>query len=72
MDCLIQSEYRKARLSNVRLASGSCTICKLLVKVAERFHDHMDPDPELVLDNYHTLRVGKEGPRVLRLCLDVG
>ena len=59
------------RLSETRVASRSCVLCNLLVQVAERFHDDENDDPNIVRDGA-ALRLGHEGPRMLRLCSDVG
>jgi hypothetical protein len=62
---------RRVRLSEIRAALASCTLCKLLVQVAERFHNNATADAELVLDRA-ALRLGEKGPRILRFCSDIG
>jgi hypothetical protein len=62
---------KRVRLSEIRAALASCTLCKLLVQVAERFHNDTDADTKLVLDRA-AVRLGEEGPRILRLCSDIG
>jgi hypothetical protein len=60
-----------ARLSKILVASASCELCKLFIKVAERLHDSADADLELV--RYGAApQLGHTGLRILSLCLDVG
>jgi hypothetical protein len=71
VDPVTEQQYPQARFSKTRVASRSCVLCKFLVQVAERFHNDGNVDPSIIRDGA-TLRLGYEGPRMLRLCSDVG
>ena len=65
------SAIQKARLSDIRTASESCPLCEFLFRAAERYRDDAGANAELVQDGA-ALRIGHQGPRVLRLCVDPG
>jgi hypothetical protein len=68
-------EHPKARLSEIRVASRSCALCKLLVRTLERFHENENENENAelsVVRDGAALRLDEEGPRMLRLCSDVG
>ena len=63
--------YSKARLSDLRIASNSCMLCKFLLQAAERSLHGIGAESELVRTGA-ALRIGYEGPRILRLCIVPG
>jgi hypothetical protein len=71
VDPVTEQRDRQARLSEIRVASRSCALCKLLVLTAERFHENENADLSVVRDGA-ALRLGREDLRMLRLCSDVG
>ena len=71
MDPSIQGAERKARLSNIRTASESCLLCELLLCATEPYRHDAGVKAELVRDGA-ALRIGQTGPRILRLCADLG
>jgi hypothetical protein len=66
-----EQRVSQARLSEIRVASRSCALCKLLARTAERFHNDENVEPNIIRDR-GALRLGRKGPRMLRLCSDVG
>ena len=71
VDPVTEHQRTEARLSEIRVASRSCALCKLLVQTAERFHENENVDLSVVRYGA-ALRLGRKGPRMLRLCSDVG
>jgi hypothetical protein len=69
VDTSTKATNRKARLSDIRTASESCPLCEILLCAAEHYRDDVGPDAELVREGA-ALRIGRKGPRILRLCTD--
>jgi hypothetical protein len=61
----------RARLSDIRTASESCPLCEFLFRATKRYRDDAGANVELVHDST-ALRIGHQGPRVLRLFADPG
>jgi hypothetical protein len=73
VDPVTKQRNPQARLSEIRVASRSCALCKLLIRTAERFHKNENENADLsVVRDGAALRLGRDGPRMLRLCSDVG
>ena len=75
VDLVTKHQRTRARLSEIRVASRSCALCKLLVQTAERFYENENENENAdlsVVRDGAALRLGLEGPRMLRLCSDVG
>ncbi|KAF1830975.1 hypothetical protein BDW02DRAFT_582475 [Decorospora gaudefroyi] len=66
VDPVTEQRNSQARLSEIRVASRSCAICKLLVRTAERFRENEDENAYLsVYRDGAALRLGREGPQYL-------
>jgi hypothetical protein len=67
----VNRPYESIRLSDIREAAEICQLCKFVLQATAPYNDSASEDLELHR-NGATLRMGYDGPRILRLCADPG
>ena len=60
---------RNVNLSEVRAAEKSCQLCALLLRTLKRYRNDDEPYVQIVR-KCSALKIGHEGPRILRLFSD--
>lgn len=68
---LYETEGKSVRLSDIRKAAEICRLCKFVLHATTPYNDSTSEDLELYRDGA-TLRMGRDGPRISRLCADAG